>query len=111
MQSYSIKYIQNENIYLLNTDKETYQKIGYEGSNAIYLGNNKFDDYYNDNNHSYTFEQKLDEVYQWRNKVFSRSRDFKLLEHLTQSQIKALKESPENSGIFMTTRTVPKFFN
>lgn len=98
-------------IYLLNTDKETYQKIGYEGSNAIYLGNNKFDDYYNDNNHSYTFEQKLDEVYQWRNKVFSRSRDFKLLEHLTQSQIKALKESPENSGIFMTTRTVPKFFN
>lgn len=98
-------------IYLLNTDSETYQKIGYEGSNAIYLGNNKFDDYYNDNNHFYTFEQKLDEVYQWRNKVFSRSRDFKLIKHLTSEDIKNLKKSPENNGIFMMTRTVPKFFN
>lgn len=58
--------------YLLNTDPVTYEKTGYEGSNAIYLGRGRFDDYYDDHNHSYTFEEKLDEVYQWRNGVFSR---------------------------------------
>jgi len=48
--------------YILNTDPASEQKTGYEGSNAIYMGRNRFDDYYNDNNHSYTYEQKLDEV-------------------------------------------------
>lgn len=97
-------------IYLLNTDKETYQKIGYEGSNAIYLGKNKFDDYYNDNNHSYTFEEKLNEVYQWRNKVFSRIRDKDKIEILTPEKLDSLKSTPNNNGIFVDTRTVPKIF-
>lgn len=97
-------------IYLLNTDKETYQKTGYEGSNAIYLGKNKFDDYYNDNNHSYTFEEKLDEVYQWRNKVFSRTRDHAKIEHLSLEKLQSLKSTPDNNGIFVNTRTVPKLF-
>lgn len=104
-------FVPGDWIYILNTDKVTYQKTGYEGSNAIYLGNNKFDDYYNDNHHSYTFEQKLDEVYQWRNKVFSRSRDFKKIKQLSYEQIQSLKNSPDNNGLLMTTRTVPKFFN
>lgn len=107
----STSFVPGDWIYILNTDKETYQKTGYEGSNAIYLGNNKFDDYYNDNHHSYTFEQKLDEVYQWRNKVFSRSRDFKKIEKLSHEKIQSLKNSPDNNGLLMTTRTVPKFFN
>ncbi len=68
--------------YLLNTDATTEQKTGYEGSNTIYLGRNRFDDYYNDNKHSYTYEQKLDEVYQWRNGVFSRLRDAKKIKPL-----------------------------
>lgn len=97
-------------IYLLNTDKETYQKTGYEGSNAIYLGKNKFDDYYNDNNHSYTFEEKLDEVYQWRNKVFSRTRDHDKIEHLSLEKLQSLKSTPDNNGLFVNTRTVPKLF-
>lgn len=107
----STSFVPGDWIYILNTDKETYQKTGYEGSNAIYLGNNKFDDYYNDHHHSYTFEQKLDEVYQWRNKVFSRSRDFKKIETLSYEKIQSLKNSPDNNGLLMTTRTVPKFFN
>lgn len=104
-------FIPGDWIYILNTDKETYKKTGYEGSNAIYLGNNKFDDYYNDNNHFYTFEEKLDEVYQWRNKVFSKSRDFKNLEYLTKEKINSLKNNPENNGLLMNTRMFPKFFN
>lgn len=104
-------FVPGDWIYLLNTDKETYQKTGYEGSNAVYLGNNNFDDYYNDNNHSYTFEEKLDEVYQWKNKVFSRSRDFEKLEYLSEEKIQSLKNSPDNNGLLMTTRIFPKFFN
>lgn len=107
---FSTSLVPGDWIYILNTDKNTYQKTGYEGSNAIYLGNNKFDDYYNDNHHSYTFEQKLDEVYQWRNKVFSRSRDFKKIEKLTPEKLQSLKNSPEENGLLMKTRTVPKFF-
>lgn len=104
-------FVPGDWIYILNTDKETYQKTGYEGSNAIYLGNNNFNDYYNDNNHSYTFEEKLNDVYQWKNKVFSRSRDFEKIEHLSDKQIQDLKNSPEQNGLLMTTRIFPKFFN
>jgi len=43
--------------YLLNADLITAKKIGYEGSNATYLGRGKFDDYYNDHNHSYLFRK------------------------------------------------------
>ncbi len=81
--------------YLLNTDPITAKKIGYEGSNAIYLGRGKFDDYYNDHNHSYLFREKLDEVYQWRNKVFSRRRDMAKVHPLTERDIEKLEAIPK----------------
>lgn len=96
--------------YFLNTDRETYQKTGYEGSNAIYLGRGKFDDYYNDNNHSYTYREKLNEVYQWRNKVFSRSRDASKIEPLSPSRIEALSRTPQEGGILFDFRAVPYQF-
>jgi len=96
--------------YFLNTDPVTYEKTGYEGSNAIYLGRNKFDDYYNDNNHSYTYLQKLDEVYQWRNGVFSRSRDFAKIKPLTPQDMVRLSKRPDEGGLLNSFRVSPYFF-
>ena len=45
-------FVPGDWVYLLNNDALSSQKTGYEGSNAIYLGRNKFVDYYNDNGHS-----------------------------------------------------------
>lgn len=96
--------------YFLNTDPVSYQKTGYEGSNAIYLGRNRFDDYYNDNDHSYSFQQKLDEVYQWRNGVFSRSRDFAKIRPLTEQELERLTRPVAEGGIVATFRVFPYFF-
>jgi hypothetical protein len=96
--------------YILNTDPVSVEKTGYEGSNAIYLGRNRFDDYYNDNNHSYTYEQKLDEVYQWRNGVFSRARDAKKIKRLTAEEQALLSNTPDDGGIELDIRVVPRHF-
>ena len=98
-------------LYFLNTDAETYKKIGYEGSNAIYLGRNVFADYYNDNAHKYTFEEKIDGVYQWRNGVFSRSRDGHKATPLTESDYRKLERAPEEGGLILRTRLVPHVVN
>ncbi len=96
--------------YILNTDPASEQKTGYEGSNAIYLGRNRFDDYYNDNNHSYTYEQKLDEVYQWRNGVFSRQRDAKKIKPLTAEEQALLGNTPDDGGLELDIRVAPRYF-
>lgn len=96
--------------YFLNTDPVTYEKTGYEGSNAIYLGRGKFDDYYNDSNHSYTYREKLQEVYQWRHKVFSRERDVAKIHPLTAAEIRQLGATPENGGIELDHRMTPYAF-
>ena len=96
--------------YILNTDPTSEEKTGYEGSNAIYLGRNRFDDYYNDNDHSYTYEQKLDEVYQWRNGVFSRSRDAKKIQRLTPEQQAQLGHTPDSGGLELDVRAAPRYF-
>jgi hypothetical protein len=94
--------------YILNTDPTTYQKRGYEGSNAIYLGQGKFDDYYNDNQHAYTFQQKLDEVYQWRNGVFSRTRDAEKIKPLSQDELELLAKPPKAGGLVLSYRAIPR---
>lgn len=96
--------------YFLNTDPVSYQKTGYEGSNAIYMGRNKFDDYYNDNQHAYTYKQKLDEVFQWRNGVFSRARDFAKIETLGEQDFARLRRTPAQGGIVTDLRVFPYFF-
>jgi len=96
--------------YFLNTDALTYEKTGYEGSNAIYLGGNRFDDFYNDHNHSYTYEEKLNEVYQWRHGVFSRSRDADKEKPLTPAQLGQLSNSPTNGGLQLDFRASPRLF-
>ena len=93
--------------YILNTDPISSQKTGYEGSNAIYLGRNKFVDYYNDNNHAYTYLEKLDEVYQWRNGVFSRSRDAAKIKPLSSDDFERLGKSPSENGLIQSFRVFP----
>ena len=105
-----LNFVPGDWIYFLNTDPVTYKKTGYEGSNAIYLGRNKFDDYYDDNHHSYTYFQKLDEVYQWRNGVFSRSRDFKKIKPLTTADVERLGKRPAEGGLLKAIRVSPYFF-
>lgn len=96
--------------YLLNTDPATYQKTGYEGSNAIYLGRGRFDDYYNDHDHSYSYRQKVHEVYQWRNHVFSRTRDADKVKPLTLQDIERLGRPPADGGLVLSLRISPYFF-
>lgn len=103
-------FIPGDWAYLLNTDPQTYQKTGYEGSNAIYLGRGKFDDYYNDHNHAYSYRQKLHEVYQWRNHVFSRSRDADKVKPLTARDIERLGRTPAEGGIVLSLRISPHLF-
>lgn len=103
-------FVPGDWIYILNTDPVSSDKTGYEGSNAIYLGRNRFDDYYDDNDHSYTYRQKLDEVYQWRNGVFSRSRDAAKIKPLTDKDYKRLSATPANGGLTIDVRVFPYIF-
>lgn len=90
--------------YLLNTDAASYGKTGYEGSNMIYLGRDRFSDYYNDHGHAYSFRQKLNEVYQWRHGVFSRSRDAAKVRPLSERELLALTATPERGGLLLSYR-------
>jgi hypothetical protein len=100
-------FVPGDWVYLINNDALSSQKTGYEGSNAIYLGRNKFDDYYNDNGHSYTYKQKLNEVYQWRNGVFSRHRDASKMKPLSQEELDQLGKTPSEGGLVMEFRVFP----
>ena len=101
-------FIPGDWAYFLNTDPVTYQKTGYEGSNAIYLGRGKFDDYYNDHHHFYTYKEKMHEVYQWRNKVFSARRDVAKVKPLSAADFERLSATPEHGGIELYYRAVPR---
>ncbi len=103
-------FIPGDWAYFLNTDPVTYQKTGYEGSNAIYLGRGKFDDYYNDHHHFYTYKEKMHEVYQWRNKVFSSHRDVAKVRPLSAADFERLSGTPEHGGIELDYRAVPRLF-
>ncbi|HXU92110.1 MAG TPA: hypothetical protein VFP33_00490 [Gallionella sp.] len=103
-------FVPGDWVHLLNTDPVSYRKTGYEGSNPIYLGRNKFADYFNDHHHSYTFRQKLDEVYQWRNGVFSRLRDAEKIKPLTPEDVERLSRPPSEGGLLTDMRVFPYFF-
>ena len=100
-------FVPGDWVYFLNTDPVSYEKTGYEGSNTIYLGRGQFSDYYNDHNHRYSYREKLNEVYQWRHGVFSRSRDVAKTKPLSAADIQALGKTPEQGGIQLDYRIVP----
>lgn len=98
--------------YILNTDPITYEKIGYEGSNAIYLGKNRFDDYYADRQEGhYPYEVKMFEVYQWRNGVFSASRHKSKIKPIPENVQNKMDLTPENGGQVFDFRVFPKIFS
>jgi hypothetical protein len=103
-------FIPGDWVYFLNTDPVSSRKSGYEGSNAIYLGRGRFDDYYDENNHAFTYAEKLDEVFQWRNGVFSRTTDAAKRKPLTSGDLERLGATPEEGGLVKDWRVVPDFF-
>ena len=104
-------FVPGDWIYLLNNNRASHKKTGYEGSNAVYLGGGKFDDYYNDNHHSYTYSEKVNEVYQWRNGVFNSRRDAAKIKPINDEDIARLSETPENGGLLLNFRVAPYFFS
>jgi hypothetical protein len=103
-------FVPGDWVYIVNNDSVSSRKTGYEGSNAIYLGRGRFDDYFNDNGHYYTYRQKLDEVYQWRNGVFSRSRDGAKIQPLSEERVEELGKPPAEGGLVMDFRVFPYVF-
>lgn len=103
-------FVPGDWVYFLNTDPVSRQKSGYEGSNAIYLGRDRFDDYYGENNHAFTYAEKLDEVFQWRNGVFSRIHDAPKRKALDARDLERLSASPKAGGLVEKWRVVPEFF-
>ena len=103
-------FVPGDWIYVLNTDSVSAAKTGYEGSNTIYLGRNKFVDYYNDHNHAYSYQEKLNEVYQWRNGVFNRYRDAEKITPLSENDFERLSKPPSDEGLVMDFRVSPISF-
>ena len=100
-------FIPGDWAYFLNPDPISSQKTGYEGSSTIYLGRNLFVDYFNDHDYAYTFEEKLDELYQWRNGVFSRTRDRAKIRPLTELEMENLTKTPKEGGVVLDLRAFP----
>lgn len=106
----SRNFVPGDWAYLLNTDPASAALIGYEGSNALYLGRGRFADLYNDNRHAYTFREKLDEVYQWRHGVFSRTRDARRIRPLHPGDYARLEQTPAEGGLLLDVRALPQLF-
>jgi len=103
-------FVPGDWVYILNTDIVSSRKTGYEGSSAIYLGRNRFSDYYNDNAHSYSYREKLDQVFQWRNGVFNSVRDADRVQPLTERDFDRLGATPAKGGLVTDLRVFPYFF-
>lgn len=99
-------FVPGDWVYMRNTDPTSHAKTGYEGSNAIYLGRGRFDDYYGEHGHFFSFRDKLDEVYQWRHGVFSRSRDAAKIRPVDDRAFLALTATPAAGGLLEGYRGV-----
>lgn len=103
-------FVPGDWVHFVNTDPVSHGKTGYEGSNPIYLGRNRFADYYNDHDHSYSLHEKLDEVYQWRHGVFSRSHDGAKARPLSAADYERLSRTPGEGGLLLSLRAMPYYF-
>jgi hypothetical protein len=103
-------FVPGDWVFLLNTDPVSSSKLGHEGSNAIYLGGGRFVDYYGEKNHGFTYVEKLDEVFQWRNGVFDLQRDSAKRQVLPAQDFDRLGRSPARGGLVTSWRIAPAFF-
>jgi hypothetical protein len=105
-----MNFIPGDWIYFMNNDPKSSDVDGYEGSNTIYMGRALFDDFYNDNQHHYLYNEKIQNIYNWRNGVFSRSRDYRRMQTLSAEQLHQFGLSPEEGGFLLKNRAIPYFF-
>uniref|UniRef100_UPI0040475A36 hypothetical protein n=1 Tax=Polynucleobacter sp. TaxID=2029855 RepID=UPI0040475A36 len=105
-----MNFVPGDWVYFVNTDKDSSEKDGYEGSNSIYMGRASFDDFYNDNEHHYLYNEKIQNIYNWRNGVFSRSRHFQKMQTLSAEQLHQFGLSPEEGGFLVKNRAIPYLF-
>lgn len=105
-----LNFVPGDWAYIRNTDPVSSAQGGYEGSNTLYLGRNRFDDYYNDNVHAFNLREKLQEVYAWRHGMITRLRDFALLQPVTHGDVERLAATPAEGGLLEGSRIVPYFF-
>lgn len=93
-------------IYILNTDPISRTHNGYEGANVIYMGRNSFNDLYNGNDHTFDFDEKIEQVYQWRNAVFNWTKDAAKIEPLDDVKRASFHNSPTSGGLLMGQRGI-----
>lgn len=105
-----LNFIPGDWVYFINNDPKSSEIDGYEGSNTIYMGRASFDDFYNDNQHHYLYNEKIQNIYNWRNGVFSRSRDYQGMQTLSGEQLHQFGLSPEEGGFLLENRAIPYFF-
>ena len=96
--------------YLRNTDPVSERRVGYEGSNIIYMGQGLFEDYYTPHNDMFPYTKKLNEVYQWRHGVLGDEREIAVPENLTAAKLAQLARAPEQGGLQLPWRAGPRFF-
>ena len=105
-----MNFVPGDWVYFVNNDPKSSDVDGYEGSNSIYMGRASFDDFYNDNEHHYLYNEKIQNIYNWRNGVFSRSRDYQRVRILSAEQLHQFGLSPEEGGYLVKNRAIPYFF-
>jgi len=105
-----LNFIPGDWVYFKNTDAISADISGYEGSNSIYMGRARFDDFYDDNGHHFLYNEKLREVYNWRHGVLSRTRDYAKIQPLTSDLLNTLGLPPQAGGLLLDNRSVPKYF-
>ena len=99
-------------LYFINPHSPSNRKVGYEGSNAIYTGLNRFASFYDPEGPRYSLYEKANDVYQWRHGVFNRPDDLDKEEALEEYQLKALLKTPREGGLLLPIRVVPlNFYN
>lgn len=99
-------FIPGDWAYFLNTDVRSSNIKGYEGSNSIYLGRDKFDDYYYEHRGSFTKKEKLDEIYLWQWEGINP----KPKVEVTDAMREKMNRTPEEGGIVENFRWIPHYF-
>lgn len=105
-----LNFVPGDWVYFKNTDTASANISGYEGSNSIYMGRARFDDFYNDNDHHFLYNEKLREVYNCRFGVRNRVRDYARIHNPSSDLLNTLGNPPQAGGLVLDNRLVPKFF-
>lgn len=96
-------FIPGDWAYFLNTDVRSANIRGYEGSNSIYMGRDKFDDYYYEHEGAYSKKEKLDEIYLWKWEGIEPKPRITITDAMRES----MNRTPEQGGVVENFRWIP----